>query len=99
MTGHICSISVYILKSVTSTLIFIGANGMFQILSLKSVFSGPIAIMSCKFFVEVLLQVETSSIIKNLPAKFQVLIHSKIFKLKNMHFVLLGSRGVIVIHL
>ena len=58
MTGHICSISVYILKSVTSTLIFIGANGIFQILSLKSVFSGPIA-MSCKFFVKVLLQIET----------------------------------------
>ena len=70
MTGHICSISVYNLKSVTSVLIFIGANGVFQILSLKSAFSGPIANMSCKFFVEVLLQIQTSSIIKNLAETF-----------------------------
>ena len=51
MTGHICSISVYILKFVTSTLIFIGANEIFQILSLESVFSGPIL-----YFVSFLLK-------------------------------------------
>ena len=42
MIRHICSISVYIWKLVTSTFIFIGPNGIFQILFLKNVFSGPI---------------------------------------------------------
>ena len=42
MIRHICSISVYILKFVTSTFICLGANGIFQVLSLKIVFSGPI---------------------------------------------------------
>ena len=42
MIRHICSISVYILELVTRTFIFIGANGIFHILSLKNVFSGPI---------------------------------------------------------
>ena len=42
MIRHISSISVYILKFVTSTFIFLGANGIFQVLSLKIVFSGPI---------------------------------------------------------
>ena len=42
---------------------------MFQILSLKSVFLGPILHL-VSFFVEVLLQIETSSIIKNLAETF-----------------------------
>ena len=69
MIWRICSISVYILKFVTSTLIFRGANAIFQILSLKSVFSGPILYL-VSFFVEVLLQIKTSSILKNLAETF-----------------------------
>ena len=42
---------------------------MFQILSLKSVFLEPIFYL-VSFFVEVLLQIETSSIIKNLAETF-----------------------------
>ena len=69
MIWHICSISVYILKFVTSTFIFRRAKRIFQILSLKSVFLGPILYL-VRFFVEVLLQIETSSIIKNLAETF-----------------------------
>ena len=42
---------------------------MFQILSLKSVFLEPIFYL-VSFFVEVLLQIETSSIINNLAETF-----------------------------
>ena len=42
---------------------------MFQILSLKTVFLEPIFYL-VSFFVEVLLQIETSSIIKNLAETF-----------------------------
>ena len=49
----------YIFKFVISTFIFIGANAIFEILSLKCVFGTHI--ISCKFFVEVLLQIETTS--------------------------------------
>ena len=42
MIRHICSISVYILKFVTSSFIFIGANGIFQNLFLKILFSRSI---------------------------------------------------------
>ena len=79
------SISVYILKFVTSTFIFRRAKGIFQILSLKTVFLGPILYLAS--FFEVLLQTETSSIIKNLAETFL----PKIFRLKNFRFVLLGS--------
>ena len=69
MIWRICSISVYILEFVTGTFIFRGANAIFQILSLKSVFSGPILYL-LSFFVEVLLQIETCSISKNLAETF-----------------------------
>ena len=91
----------------TSTFIFRRANGIFQILSLKSVFLGPILYL-VRFFVEVLLQIETSSIIKNLAETFlpislgnlfHVLIHSKIFKLKKHPFPIIRIRGVIPIPL
>ena len=41
MIRQICSISAYILKFVTSTFLFIGANGIFQILSLAMYFWDP----------------------------------------------------------
>ena len=69
MISHICSVFVYILKFVTSTFIFREANAIFQILSLKSVFLGPMLYL-VSFFVGVLLQIETSSIIKNLDETF-----------------------------
>ena len=56
-------------KFVTSTFIFRRTKGIFQILSLKSVFLGPILYL-VSFFVEVLLQIETSSIIQNLAETF-----------------------------
>ena len=42
MTRHICLTAIYILEFGDSTLIFIGAHAIFQISSLKIVFSGPI---------------------------------------------------------
>ena len=61
MIRQICSISAYILKFVTSTFLFI-FNGIFKFYLKKCVFGTHI--ISFKFFAEVLLQVETSSIIK-----------------------------------
>ena len=107
MIWHICSMFVYIFKFVISTFIFIGANAIFQILSLKCVFGTHI--ISWKFFVEVLLQIETSS--KNFKVSLKpkvsfwnlvyVLIQNwiKSFKLKNINFVLLGFRGAVLIPL
>ena len=107
MIWRICSMFVYIFKFVISTFIFIGANAIFQILSLKCVFGTHI--ISWKFFVEVLLQIETSS--KNFKVSLKpkvsfwnlvyVLIQNwiKSFKLKNISFVLLGFRGAVLIPL
>ena len=91
----------------TSTFIFRRANGIFQILSLKSVFLGPILYL-VRFFVEVLLQIETSSIIKNLAetflpnfflqfiSRFNPLLD---FQIKKHPFRIVRIRGVILIPL
>ena len=101
MIWHICSISVYILKFVTSPFIFIEANAIFQISSLKSVFSGAILylfsfLLKCCYKYKQVISLRISLkrfCLISFCSLFHVLIYSKIFKLKYIHFVLLGSRG------
>ena len=101
MIWHICSISVYILKFVTSPFIFIEANAIFQISSLKSVFSGTILylfsfLLKCCYKYQQVVSLRISLkrfCLISFCSLFHVLIYYKIFKLKYIHFVLLGSRG------